>query len=211
MYQEILANNELDEDERMDLLVELNAASYFAVDNYLKKRGNDNLDDYGNFLILNGEKGLDGPYGSRSSNLGTLLLGIYLKNKENFKENLEEILDDVFFEYFFRYFKKEDFLSADFWKGVCDPFTQYNILNIIFPYVLEYIDMFLDKNNAKDLKETFEKDVDEFSFLDLLKTLSHQVYIETKDKHYFEMEKEYTKKIHELPGIKEEIDYRIKE
>ena len=207
--QKILTNSEFNDEEKGDKLYLLSIANRWAIENYLEKQENDNLVDYGNFLISCEEESLKLLRTSldRFSSFGSLLLGICFTNKENFKE----VLDEDFLVYFLKYFKKEDLLDTRFWKKVCNTFADFRIINVIFPFVFESINTLLDESKTKEFKEFFETDIDEFSFLKLLKTLSHQVYVETKDQHYFKMEKEYAKKIQELPDFKEELDYKIKE
>ena len=67
-------------------------------------------------------------------------------------------------------------------------------LNVIFSFVSETMNMFLDESKTTEFKDFFEKDIEEIPFLELLKKLSHQVYIETKDKHYLDLEKVYEEK-----------------
>ena len=212
VLQKITESTKFNDEEKGRKLGSLKEANYWAIKNYLKKQGNDNSDDGGDCLIWYAERNLNDIESAQSSremfrNFGELLLGIYLKNEENFKE----ILDKFFLEYFFKYFKKEDLLDACFWNDICHKFVYFEILNVVFPFVFESINTLLDESKTNEFKDFFETDIDEFSFLELLKTLLYQVYMETKDQHYFEMEKEYAKKIQELPDFKEELDYKIKE
>lgn len=192
-YQDLLANIKFTYEEKRRILLVLFSASFEAITKHLKNQDNTNLDDYANFLISFAEGRLKMRrdfYPGRGSFLGTLFVGIYLKNKVNFKETL----DEVFFDYFSRYFQDPEYLDTSFWESICAEFAAFNISNVIFAFVREHTNGILDGNIVKELKNPLKKEADKISLLKFLATLSHEAYIETKDNRYLEIKKEYEEK-----------------